>query len=155
MSIFSSILHFFMRPFLHRSLKIKIARIRKHINDEIADDFIQVLLGALRLWFKLDRKFRENINGFSARYVFRDVSGEVAASAVFSNGTMCMKTTEVPNATVTVIFDEGKSLCDFLMAPDPNIFDFILEGKLTYRGNLNYLLKLAYLAKHLRLQFMP
>jgi hypothetical protein len=153
LSLFSKIMEFLVSPLRRMALKKRIAQLRQCIENEVADDFIQILLAAMGLAFALDEKFRKNIEGFSARYVFRDTSGNVAASAIFSKGSMTMKCADVPGPTVTVVFDRGKSLCDLLLTADPNIFDFILDGRLWYYGNFNYLLKFAYMAKHLKLRF--
>ena len=39
------------------------------------------------------------------------------------------------------------------MAPDPDVFTFVLENKLSWDGNINYVLKFAYMAKHLKAKF--
>jgi hypothetical protein len=140
-------------PFLRYQLNVKIKRIRELLEGEITDTFLELLLCAMSLLFKIDKNFRKNIEGFSAVYVFKDRSGTLAATAIFSNGRMTIKRKEVSGAVVTVVFDRGKSLCDLLFSNDPNIFDFLLENRLTYSGNLNYLLKFAFLAKHLKLKF--
>jgi hypothetical protein len=136
-------------PILHYSFRAKINRLRLQLETEFADDFLELLLGAMSILLRINKKFRKNIDDFSAIYVFKDKSGKLAASAIFSNGRMKVSCKEVPGAIVTVIFDRGKSLCNLLLAKDPNIFDFLLENKLTYSGNLNYLLKFAYLARHI------
>jgi|WetSurMetagenome_2_1015567.scaffolds.fasta_scaffold149139_2 hypothetical protein len=152
-NIFTDIGNFFISPFLKISLNRKIDQLKAGIEEKEADGFIETLLGALSIVFRIDKEFHKNIDGFTARYVFKDKSGGVAASAIFANGVMEMKPSAVADATVTVVFDKGKSMCDLLLSPDPNIFDFILDGRLSYTGNLNYLLKLAYMAKHLQKQF--
>jgi hypothetical protein len=139
-------------PYLHFSFKSKIKRLAEQIENEITDDFLELMLGAMAIWFLLDKHFRKNIEGFSADYVFRDNSGEVAASALFSNGKMKVKHREVKNPVVMVTFDKGRSLIDLLLSDDPNVFDFLLENRLSYTGNFNYLLKFAYLAKKLKLK---
>jgi hypothetical protein len=139
--------------YLRFSLNAKIKKLREQIETEFADDFLELLLVIMSIWLRLDKKFKKNIEGFSAVYVFKDKSGKLAASALFFNGRMKVKCKEVPGAIVTVVFDRGKSLCDLLLAKDPNIFDFLLENRLAYNGNLNYLLKFAYLAKNLKLKF--
>jgi hypothetical protein len=148
----TSILTAITTPFLRYNLNVKIKRIRKLLEDEITDTFLELLLCVMSLLFKIDKNFRKNIEGFSAVYVFRNITGTLAASAIISNDRMKVKRKEVPGAAATVIFDRGKSLCDLLFSNDPNIFDFMLENRLTYSGNLNYLLKFAFLAKHLKLK---
>ena len=152
-NIFQLIIDTLLYPYLHFSFKGKIKKLAEQIEKEITDDFLELMLGAMSIWFRLDKRFRKNIEGFSADYVFRDISGEIAASAQFSNGKMKVKHQEIKNPVVTVTFDRGRSLIDLLMSDDPNVFDFLLENRLSYTGNFNYLLKFAYLAKKLKLTF--
>jgi hypothetical protein len=104
----------------------------------------------MRLVFYLDPRYRKNIEGFEARYVFESEDGTVAASAVFKNGRMRVKTRAVPDPTVRVVFRDDHALWQFLMADDPDVFAFVLGNKLRYEGNLNYLLKFGYMAKQLK-----
>jgi hypothetical protein len=116
--------------------------------------FLENLLRTIRLVLFLDPRYRKNIEGFDARYVFESEDGRVAASAVFRNGRMRVKTVAVPDPTVKVTFRDERSLWQFLMADDPDVFAFVLGNKLRYEGNLNYLLKFGYMAKHLKHSFL-
>jgi len=135
------------------SLKRTIKKIIKRIETELLDDFLELLLKVIRLVLCVDRKYRRNIKDFNARYAFRSQDGEIAASAIFKNNKMKVKKDEIPDTNVTVIFKDGKALWEFLMAPDPDVFAFVLENKLSYEGNLNYLMKFGYMAKHLKVMF--
>jgi hypothetical protein len=117
------------------------------------DDFLELLLKVIRLVLCVDRKYRRNIKDFDARYAFRSQDRKIAASAVFKNNKMKVKKEEIPDTNVTVLFKDGKALWEFLMAPDPDVFAFVLQNKLSYEGNLNYLLKFGYMAKHLKVMF--
>jgi hypothetical protein len=117
------------------------------------DDFLELLLKMVRLAICLNRKYRRNIEGFDAVYVFRSKDGKIAASAIFKKNKMKVKKYALDNANVTVTFRDGKALWEFLMAGDPDVLGFMLSGKLSYEGNLNYLMKFAYMAKHLTHMF--
>ena len=125
----------------------------KCIETGLMDGFLELLLKAVRLVLCVNRKFRRNIKDFSARYAFRSVDGKIAASAIFKNNKMKVKKNAIEDTNVTVIFKDGKALWEFLMGKDPDIFAFLLESKLSYEGNLNYLMKFAYMAKHLMYKF--
>ncbi len=142
-----------LHPFRKFSLKRSIKKMIKRIETELLDDFLELLLKAVRLVLCVDRKYRRNIKDFNARYAFRSQDGEIAASAIFKNNKMKVKKDEIPDTNVTVIFKDGKALWEFLMAPDPDVFAFVLENKLSYEGNLNYLMKFGYMAKHLKFMF--
>jgi hypothetical protein len=117
------------------------------------ENFLELLLKAVRLVLCVNRKFRRNIKDFNARYAFRSKDGKIAASAIFKNNKMKVKKNAIEDTNVTVIFKDGKALWEFLMGKDPDVFVFILESKLTYEGNANYLMKFAYMAKHLMYMF--
>ncbi|NIN18182.1 MAG: hypothetical protein GTN53_10405 [Candidatus Aminicenantes bacterium] len=112
-----------------------------------------MLLRIIRLTLCLDRGYRRNIKDFNARYAFRSEDGRIAASAIFKNNKMKMKKDAIEDTNVTVVFKDGKTLWEFLMADDPDVFSFVLENKLRYEGNLNYLLKFGYMSKRLKLMF--
>jgi len=143
------VLNIFRRFSLKRAVKKMINR----IETGALDDFLELLLKVIRLVLCVDRKYRRNIKDFDARYAFRSQDGKIAASAVFKNNKMKVKKEEIPNTNVTVLFKDGKALWEFLMAPDPDVFAFVLQNKLSYEGNLNYLLKFGYMAKHLKVMF--
>ena len=60
---------------------------------------------------------------------------------------------EISDTNVTIIVKDGKALWEFLMSDNPDVFAFVLDNKLTYEGNLNYLMKFGYMAKSLKLMF--
>lgn len=151
-NFFRRIFNFFRKFFLKRLVK-KIKKVIKCIETELMDKFLETLLRVIRLVICLDGKFARNIKGFNARYAFRSERGKIAASAIFANDKMKMKKTAVPDTNVTIIFKDGKALWEFLMADNPDVFAFVLENKLRYEGNLNYLMKFAYMAKHMKLKF--
>ena len=87
------------------------------------------------------------------RSAHRSEDGRIAASAIFKKNKMKVKKDVVADTNVTVFFKDGKTLWEFLMADDPDVFSFVLENKLRYEGNLNYLLKFGYMSKRLKLMF--
>jgi hypothetical protein len=144
---------FLLKPFRRFSLKRTIGKITNGVETNLLDDFLQLLLKAVQLILRLDRKYRRNIEGFNARYAFQSRDGKIAASAIFANDKMKVEKRIIPDTNVTVIFKDGKSLWEFLMAKNPDVFAFLLENKLSWEGNINYLLKFAYMAKHLQVKY--
>jgi hypothetical protein len=142
-----------LHPFRKFSLKRSIKKISKCVETELMDDFLELLLKAVRLVLCVNRKFRRNIKDFNARYAFRSEDGKIAASAIFKNNKMKVRKNAIADTNVTVIFKDGKALWEFLMGKDPDVFVFILESKLSYEGNANFLMKFAYMAKHLMYMF--
>jgi len=142
-----------IRLLLLRPVMRRLARSITMIESGLLDVFLENLLRTIRFALFVDPRFRKNIEGFDARYVFESEDGRVAASAIFKNGRMRVKTVAIPDPTVKVTFRDDLCLWQFLMADDPDVFAFVLGNKLRYEGNLNYLLKFGYMAKHLKHSF--
>ena len=146
-------MNFILKPFRKLFQKRGLKKIISCIETELLDDFLEMLFKVIRLTLCLDRDYRRNIEGFNARYAFRSEDGRIAASAIFKKNKMKVKKDAVADTNVTVFFKDGKTLWEFLMADDPDVFSFVLENKLRYEGNLNYLLKFGYMSKRLKLMF--
>ncbi|NIM12189.1 MAG: hypothetical protein GTO45_08760 [Candidatus Aminicenantes bacterium] len=146
-------MNFILKPFRKLFQKRGLKKMINCIKTELLDDFLEMLLRIIRLTLCLDRGYRRNIKDFNARYAFRSEDGRIAASAIFKNNKMKMKKDAIEDTNVTVVFKDGKTLWEFLMADDPDVFSFVLENKLRYEGNLNYLLKFGYMSKRLKLMF--
>jgi DNA-directed RNA polymerase alpha subunit len=142
-----------LRYFLLKRVVKKIKKALANIETNLMDDFLELLLKMIRLALQIDPEFRRNIKDFSARYTFRSQDNKIAASAVFDKNQLEVSNKKLDNTNVTVIFKDGKALWEFLMSKNPDVFAFILENKLTYKGNLNYILKFGYMARHLALKF--
>lgn len=130
----------------------------KNFETEIMEEFLFLLLKFIRLMCCLDKSYRRNIENFEAIYVFeseKSKDGQILVSAIFKNGKMSVKEKEIPNPTVKVIFKDCQTLWNFLTNSHPDIFAFVLDGKLRYEGNLNYILKFGYMAMHLKKMLLP
>ena len=123
------------------------------IENDLLDDFLETLLKAVRLALILDPHYRRNIQRFDATYAFQDEEGQIAASAIFKNGKMKVKKYKIEDTNVTITFKNGKALWEFLMSRNPDVFSFLLENKIRYEGNINYMMKFGYMAKHLQVMF--
>jgi len=122
------------------------------MTDEALDEFLELLLKVIALKLRIDADYRKNIAGFKGRYVFRTHDGKIAVSAIFENGELKVLDDEIAATDVTVSFKDGAALCKFLLSKDPDVFAFILDNKIDYEGNLNYVLKFGYMAKRLQLE---
>lgn len=148
---FSDILDF--ADMLERELRRFVEHLHKEIEDGVTDHVLELVLKIMKLAFWFDDDYRKNIERFNARYAFRSQDGEIAASAIFRNGKMDVKSHEIQNTHVTLIFKDSDVLWEFLLADDPQVFEFILDNRLGFEGNFNYILKFAYMARHLKLMF--
>ncbi len=141
-----------------RGAKKDFKHVIENIESDLMDDFLELLLRLMRLTFCLNLKhYRNNIKDFKATFNFVSQDGGISAAAVFANKKMKVKNEKVPdtdpNLKVTVTFRDGQALWKFLMAGTPDVFNSLLKRELDYSGNLNYLLKFAYMSLHLKTMF--
>lgn len=143
---------------LNRQGKLDLLRelILKEMTTEKMDLLLELMLDGMNIVFVLNPDFRRNINTFKARYTFHIGSNGKGASVEFSPiplfryGRMIVKRRPADDANVSVTFEDGRSMAEFLFSGTPDIFGALLDNKLSFRGNLNYLFKFAYMAKHLQ-----
>lgn len=148
--MFRKIIDFILHPLRKCRLWLKFKKFIDCIETGLMDDFLELLLSAMRIMFCFSHEYRKNIEGFNGRYTFKSKDGRIAASAIIANNKMTVKKKEIPDTNVTVVFEDANALFHFLVAADPDVFAFMLENKLNYNGNLNYIMKFAYMAKHLK-----
>lgn len=146
-------MRFFLNIFRKYFLKRHCRKIMKAIESGLLDAFLETLLKAMCLLFLIDKSYRKNIEGFNARYAFVSREREIAASAIFKNNKLKIVHEEIKDTNVTVVFKDSKVLMEFLFDRNPDIMNAVLNNDVTYDGNLNYLSKFAYMAKHLQLEF--
>lgn len=139
-------------PFKSFTMWLTTKKFVKILEEKEMDIFLETLLKAMSLFLFFNKKFRRNIEGFNARYVFQSKDGIIAASADFADSRMKVSRKALENASVTVIFKDGAALKNFLFAESPDIIGAILDSEVQYTGNLNYLSKFAYMSKRLKLQ---
>lgn len=126
-------------------------RLLKCLDSEMLDEFLELLLRAMSLSFRLDRDFRRNIDGYEVRYLFRSRDGKIATSVEFHAGRMKVRERAISNPDITITFKDGRALRQFLLSENPDIIASLLDSDIAYEGNINYLGKFAYMAKHLQL----
>ena len=131
---------------------------RKLINclyDEALDVSLELLLHAMRLFLIINKPFSRNIEKFEARYSFTSQNERIDVGVIFADGKMTVKPHPIDNTNVAVVFKNGKAVKEFLFSDSPDIIGAILNGDVSYTGNLNYLSKFAYMAKSMKMQFLP
>jgi ubiquinone biosynthesis protein UbiJ len=122
------------------------------LQSEKAEKFLEVLLKLMGLVFYLDKDFRRNIRDFDGRYLFRSQDRQITVAAVFKDNRLKVTEEEIGDTHMTVIFRNAKALMGFLLSPKPDILGSMLRQDISIDGNLNYLYKFAYMAKHLQLK---
>ena len=135
-------------------LKFQGQKLIRSIESEMAEDFLGLLLKVMGIAFIFFKDFRKNIIDFNGKYFFKSRDNGITVSAIFANGKMKVQETIPFEPDITVIFKNAKTLRDFLLAPKQDILGSMLRQDITINGNLNYLYKFAYMAKHLQLMAM-
>ncbi|WDP90342.1 MAG: hypothetical protein HUN04_11800 [Desulfobacter sp.] len=128
-----------------------LKEIFESFDSEITEEFLELLLNAMGLFFVFSREFRRQIEGFEGRYLFRSRDGGITISTVFKDGKMKVKEKEISNTDIIISFKNAKALRDFIFSPKPDILGSILRQDVVVDGNLNYMYKFAYMAKRLQL----
>lgn len=123
----------------------------KCIESEFAEEFLELLLKLMSLFFFLDKDFRRNIENFRGRYLFRSKDDEITVAAVFRDNKLKVYEKAIGNTDVTVTFRNARALMNYLLSPKPDILGSILRQDVVINGNFNYLYKFAYMAKRLQL----
>jgi len=136
---------------MNSALALPMAKFIDCITSELVEEFLEVLLDVMKMVFFFDDGYRKNIEGFAGRYLFRSIDRSITVSAVFAEGKLHVDEEELPDPHVLVIFKDGKALMEFLLAENPDILGAMLRQEVTPEGNLNYLYKFAYMARHLQL----
>jgi len=126
-------------------------RFRKCLEDETAEEFLQLILNLMSLAFKLDKDFRRNIEGFNGKYQFRSSDNSVTIAALFNGKDLKVQEKLIPDADVSIIFKDGRALMNYLLATDRDILKMVLNNEVILKGNMNYMMKFGYLANHLQL----
>ena len=123
----------------------------KCLQSEAGEEFLELILRLMSLAFKIDADFRRNIEGFTGRYQFRSVDNSVTIAALFTGKDLKVKERLIPDADVSVIFKDGRSLMNYLLATDRDILKLVLNNEVVLKGNMNYMMKFGYMANHLQL----
>ena len=141
---------------LFRPLRAKRAAQKwmEMLKSELAEEFLELLLKLMSLIFWLDKDFRRNIQGFDGRYLFRSRDRQITVAAIFKKNKLKVREKEIDNTDVTVIFRDSKALMNYLLSPKPDILGSLLRQDVVVDGNLNYVYKFAYMAKHLQLKLV-
>lgn len=132
-----------------RVTRVFSRRLVEQLRTRATDDLLELLLDGMSIAFLLSRSFRDNIRGYSARYVFMTETGSVGASAIFDGKHMRVSDEPVDDWTVRVRFKNPDGLRRFLFGKNQDILDSILANDVEMDGNVNHLFKFGYMARTL------
>lgn len=147
----STVTEFLTQPIKTVQLNSLSKTINSKLESEFMDDILNLLLRMMKLLFALDKGYRRNIENFEASYVFVS-SGTLVASVKFSKGKMTVLKSELQNPNIKVFFKDGHTIKNFLLSDNPDIISLMLANELSYIGNINYVMKFAYMATHIKVK---
>ena len=81
------------------------------------------------------------------------MNDKMLLSAEFKNNKMKVKEKSISNPDVTLCFKDPKVLWEYMLSPKPDILNALLHNDIIIDGNINYMFKFFYMAKHLQLMF--
>lgn len=138
-----------------KALAARLAhQLRDALEDEVAEEFLETLLRLMQITLLVDPAYRKNVGGFDARYEFESADGGVALVAVFEDGRLHVREGRVAAPDLRVRFATGRALLQVLLSrPQPDVLLAMLHGQVQTEGNLNYLYRLAFLARRLQRAF--
>ncbi len=137
---------------LVRDLRASLLRRRfeRCLQDGVAEEFLELLLGVLAAALLVDPALRRHAQGPEARYGFRSADGRISAGATLAHGLL--RVSERPPAAphVTVVFRDGRALMRSLLSAEPDLLGALLRQDVSFEGNLNYVYRLAFVARRLQ-----
>jgi hypothetical protein len=137
------------------SLKKTWCQLQQSLETEAAEEFLKILLSAMKVMFAVNHDYRRNIEKFNGRYQFKSKDDQLTIAALFKDGRMEVIETVIDDPNITVTFRDGRTLFNFLLAPKQDILGSMLRQDVQTDGNLNYLYRFGFLAKRLQLMMAP
>lgn len=131
------------------------SRFTVYLAADSREAFLERLLGLMNLALLADHRYRRNIETYRGVYVFQSKDQATVMSVVFEAGRMTVRTGVIAEPDITVTFNDDEALANFLLGERIDLIGSIVDNEIAYVGNLNYLRKLAYMAKQLQLEYAP
>ena len=118
-------------------------------NPLVLQNIMYVLLQAMSLKFIFNRKFREMIkneyNTFNKTIAIQTRDKSVKLYMVFHDGKMKVRHGIPEKADLTIIYKSPEIIREFATLSPEDMLNYLLTNKLTFKGNLSYLSRFAYL----------
>lgn len=113
---------------------------------------LRYLLELFGLAYTSDPELRRHIKGLRARYQFdfSDHPAPVGLTLAAGRAKVVAGTISAPDARCT--FKNGNALKSLMFSPKPDLLRAILNQEVFIAGNLTYLYKFAFLARHLQIK---
>lgn len=119
---------------------------------EAAETFLEALLGLLQVGAVVDSDVRLSVADFEARYRLTTRDGKVDVGLSFDDGRVDIDEDPTGPFDASMVFRDADAILRFFSAANPDLLALVLRQDAVIEGNLNYVYKLAYLARHLQLE---
>ncbi len=115
----------------------------------VLQGIMYVLLQGMSLKFTFSKKFRQMIkneyNTFNKTIAIQTRDKSVKLFMVFRDGTMKVRRGIPDNADLTIIYKSPEIIREFATLSPEDMLNYLLTNKVTFKGNLSYLSRFAYL----------
>lgn len=128
------------------------ARLAACLRSEAAETFLELLLGALRIGLAVDPQLHRGVQDFDGRYRLATRDKAVDVALTFRHGHLDVGEDATGPFNATLWFRDERALMRFFAARNPDLFASLLNQDVVTEGNLNYIYRLAYLARHVQLE---
>ncbi len=118
-------------------------------NPLVLENIMYVLLKSMSLKFTFNKKFREMIkneyNTFNKTIAIQTRDKSVKLYMIFHDGKMKVRHGIPEKADLTIIYKSPGIIKEFATLSPEDMLNYLLTNKLTFKGNLSYLSRFAYL----------
>lgn len=115
----------------------------------VLQSIMYMLLKSMSLKFSINKKFRELIknefNTFNKTIAIQTRDKSVKLYMVFRDGKMKVKHGIPLKADLTIIYKSPEIIKEFATLSPEEMLNYLLTNKLTFKGNLSYLSRFAYI----------
>lgn len=122
------------------------------IRAEAAENFLELLLDCLRVGLAVNPYLRHSVRGFSARYRLATPDQAVDVALIFQDGHLKVEEDLSGPFDASLWFRDERALMRYFSSANPDLFTSLLHQDVVPEGNLNYIYRLAYLARHVQLE---
>lgn len=136
-------------------LDIWAKKLFEDMENDITEEFLELLLRVMQLDLRFCDDYRKNIDGFKGKYLFKTADNTVITTASFNDGRMNVGDNEITDWNAKITFKNSAALRKFLFSKNQDILDSLLANTVEVDGNLNYIYKFGFLARDLRRRLLP
>lgn len=135
-----------------RPLSLKkemLSRVASVLSPESLGELLTTLLKGLGLLLTTHPQLRADAGSLDAVYRIATRDQRLSVYARFNKGTLTVERAVPDRVHVTLFFSDVAAMVQLFATDNPDLLGAMLRQQVAFDGNLNYLLKLAYLLKRI------